>query len=209
MRPTFPAGDLAATMARPHSERVRSGAAMYEKRMPRLWSGVPIPGARAVNLTSDPTQEDPMSASTSAGAIRADLADAVTASRAAREAAERELRLSVLARSRVGETLERTAQRRGLVESERAQLRAEYAAADRVVAERQAAVDRARELERAATVVADAFEAEATSASPLAAALLELIGSKAGAAPRARATVTSGRRPAPAVRLRGTHPRTA
>jgi hypothetical protein len=56
-------------------------------------------------------------------------------------------------------------------------------------------------------VVAEAFEAEAASASPLAAALLELVGSKTGVAPRAR--TAAPRRAAPAVRLRGTRPRTA
>ncbi|WP_194397504.1 hypothetical protein [Microbacterium atlanticum] len=149
-----------------------------------------------------------MSAATTAGAVRADLTDALAASRATRAAAERALRVSVVARTRAGEALERTAQRRGLDESERARLRAEYAAADRIVADRQAAVDKAREFERAAAIVADAFETEAASASPLAAALLELIGSKTGAAPRARKT-PAPRRTAPAVRLGGTRPRTA
>ncbi|WP_203582311.1 hypothetical protein [Microbacterium hibisci] len=141
-------------------------------------------------------------------AIRAELADARTASRTARETAERELRVSVVARSRVADALERTAARPGLEESERARLRAEYAAADRVVAERQAAVDKAREFEAAAAVVADAFEAEATSASPLAAALIQLVGSKSSAT-RGRAVPASARRVAPAVRLRGTRPRSA
>lgn len=149
-----------------------------------------------------------MSASATAGAVRADLTDALSASRTAREAAERELRRSVALRSRAGEALERTAQRRGLAEDERARLRAEYAAADRVVAERQAALEKAREFERAAAVVAQAFDAEASSASPLAAALLELVGSKTGAAARARAGAPAARR-APAVRLRGARPRTA
>lgn len=149
-----------------------------------------------------------MSASATAGAVRADLTDALSASRTAREAAERELRRSVALRSRAGEALERTAQRGGVAEDERARLRAEYAAADRVVAERQAALDKAREFERAATVVAQAFDAEASSASPLAAALLELVGSKTGAAARARAGAPAARR-TPAVRLRGARPRTA
>jgi hypothetical protein len=150
-----------------------------------------------------------MSASASAGTVRADLTDALTASRTAREAAERELRRSVAARTRAGEALERTAQRRGLDEDERARLRAEYAAADRVVGERRAAVEKAREFERAATIVARAFEAEASSASPLAAALLELVGSKNGAASRTRSAAPAVRRAAPAVRLRGARPRTA
>ncbi|HEY9307075.1 MAG TPA: hypothetical protein VIP82_04650 [Microbacterium sp.] len=124
-------------------------------------------------------------AAASTSAVRADLADAVTASRSARAAAERELRLSVVMRSRAAVALERTAQRPGLDENGRARLRAEYAVADRAVAERRAAVDRAREFERAAAVVAQAFETEATSASPLAAALLALVGSRGSARRRA------------------------
>ncbi|MFK4807823.1 hypothetical protein ACI3KX_18335, partial [Microbacterium sp. ZW CA_36] len=100
-------------------------------------------------------------AATSTSAVRADLADAVAASHTAREAAERELRLSVALRARAGEALERTARRPGLDETERARLRAEYAAADAVVAQRRAAVDKALEFERAAAVVARAFETEA------------------------------------------------
>jgi len=180
---------------------------MYENGMPRLWSGVPVHGIPIVS-PPPPTQEDPMAAaSTSAGIVRAELAEALSASRAAREAAERELRLGVVVRSRAADALERTARRPGLDESERARLRAEYAAADRVVAERQAALDKAREFERAATVVAEAFESEATSASPLAAALLELVGSRG--ASRGRAARTTPRRTPPAVRLGGTRPRTA
>lgn len=148
-------------------------------------------------------------AAASTSAVRAELADALDTSRTALEAAERELRRSIVARSRAAVTLEHTAQRRGVDESERARLRAEYAAADRVVAEHQAAVDKAREFQRAATVVAEAFETEAASASPLAAALLELIGSKSGGTTRGRAPLASARRTAPAVRLRGSRPRTA
>ncbi|MEV5071076.1 hypothetical protein MRBLMI12_002695 [Microbacterium sp. LMI12-1-1.1] len=146
-------------------------------------------------------------AATSTSAVRADLADAVAASRTAREAAERELRLSVALRARAGEALERTARRPGLDETERARLRAEYAAADAVVAQRRAAVDKALEFERAAAVVARAFETEAASASPLAAALLELVGSRGVS--RGRAARASVRRTTPAVRLGGTRPRTA
>ncbi|WP_426323930.1 hypothetical protein [Microbacterium sp. E-13] len=148
-----------------------------------------------------------MSASASAGAVRAELTEALAASRATRATAERELRLSVVARSRAGEALERTARRPGLHESERERLRAEYAAADRVVAERRAAVDKALEFERAATVVAEAFESEAASASPLAAALLELVGSTT--ASRGRTPRATARRAAPAVRLGAARPRTA
>lgn len=148
-----------------------------------------------------------MSASTSAGAVRAELTGALEASRATRATAERELRLSVVARSRVGEALERTARRAGLDESERERLRAEYAAADRVVAERRAAVEKALEFERAALVVAQAFETEAASASPLAAALIELVGSTS--ASRGRTPRTTARRAAPAVRLGAARPRTA
>ncbi|KAF2414809.1 hypothetical protein B1729_02965 [Microbacterium sp. B35-04] len=147
-------------------------------------------------------------AAASTPAVRAELVGALDASRAAREAAERELRRSIAVRYRVGEILERTAGRRGLDEAERVRLRDEYAAADRVVAERRAAVDKAREFERAAIVVAEAFETEAASASPLAAALLELVGSRAGAT-RGRAPVAAARRAAPAARLRSTRPRTA
>ncbi|WP_342001802.1 hypothetical protein MRBLWH7_002056 [Microbacterium sp. LWH7-1.2] len=139
--------------------------------------------------------------------VRAELADALDASRAAREEAERELHRSVALRSRAGEALERTARRPGLDESERARLRAEYAAADRVVAERRAAVDKAQEFERAASVVAGAFEDEAASASPLAAALLQLVGSKRGGTAR-RGALASGRT-APAARVRSPRPRTA
>ena len=154
-------------------------------------------------------------AAASTPAVRAELAGALDASRATREAAERELRRSIAARSRAGETLERTAGRRGLDEAERVRLRAEYVAADRVVAERRAAVDKAREFERAAIVVAEAFETEAASASPLAAALLELVSSRAGAASsaagsgRGRAPVAAARRTTAAVRVRNTRPRTA
>lgn len=140
--------------------------------------------------------------------IRAELADALVASRAAREQAERELHRSVVLRSRAGEALERTARRAGLHETERARLRAEYAAADHVVAERRTALDDAQKLEHAASVVAGAYEAEAASASPLAAALLQLIGSQHGGTARRGARATSGRT-APTARVRIPRPRTA
>ena len=149
-----------------------------------------------------------MTASTAAAA-RIELADALDASRAARATAEHELRRSVVARSRAAEALERTARRPGVDEDERARLRAEYAAADRVVAERRAAVDRAREFERAAAVVADAFESEPAASNALAQALVELAGSARRGATRGRAALASARRAAPAVRLRGTRPRSA
>lgn len=149
-----------------------------------------------------------MAAPTSAAVARIELGDALEASRAARATAEHELRRSIIARSRAAEALERTAARPGVDEDERARLRAEYAAADRVVAQRQAAVDRAREFERAATVVADAFESDEAS-GVLAQALLELAGSARRGATRGRAALASARRAAPAVRLRGTRPRSA
>ena len=102
--------------------------------------------------------------------VRAELADALDASRLARETAERELHRSIALRSR-------------------------------------AAVLKAQEFERAASVVASAFEAEATSASPLAAALLQLVGSKRGGTTR-RGALASGRT-APAARVRSPRPRTA
>ncbi|WP_374977014.1 hypothetical protein ACEYYH_04200 [Microbacterium trichothecenolyticum] len=139
--------------------------------------------------------------------VRAELAEALDASRTAREEAERELHRSVALRSRAAEALERTARRPGLDESERECLRTEYAAADRVVAERRAAVDKAQEFERAASVVAGAFETEAASASPLAAALLQLVGSKRGSTAR-RGSLATGRT-APAARVRSPRPRTA
>jgi hypothetical protein len=141
--------------------------------------------------------------------VRTDLAEAVGASRTSREEAERALRLAVAVRSRAADALERTARRAGVDEAERARLRGEYAAAARAVADRQAALDTAHEFERAATVVADAFETEASSASPLAAALLELIGSQAArTSGRGRPSRTSTRRTASA-RLGATRPRTA
>ncbi|MDR7188688.1 hypothetical protein J2Y46_001511 [Microbacterium sp. BE35] len=139
--------------------------------------------------------------------VRAELADALDASRVARETAERELHRSIALRSRAAEALERTARRPGLDESERARLRAEYAAADHVVAERRAVFEKRQEFERAASVVARAFEAEATSASPLAAALLQLVGSKRGGTAR-HGALASGRT-APAARVRSPRPRTA
>lgn len=148
-------------------------------------------------------------ATTTAAAARTELADALDASRAARTTAEHELRRSVFARSRAAEALERTAGRADVHEPERARLRAEYAAADRVVAERRAAVDRAREFERAAVVVADAFESDTASSNALAQALLELAGSARRGATRGRAALASARRAAPAVHLRGTRPRSA
>jgi hypothetical protein len=168
---------------------------MYDNRMPPLWNGVPR------------TREDPMAAA-STSAVRVDLADAVTASRSARAAAERELRLSVVARSRVGEALERTAQRPGVTEAERTRLRAEYAAADRVVAQRRTALDEAKQFEHAASVIADAYEVEAASASPLAAALIQLVGSQHGGTARRGARASSGRT-APAARVRSPRARTA
>ena len=149
-----------------------------------------------------------MTASTAAAA-RIELADALDASRAARATAEHELRRSVVARSRAAEALERTARRPGVDEDERARLRAEYAAADRVVAERRAAVDRAREFERAAAVVADAFESEPAASNALAQALVELAGSARRGATRGRAALASARRAAPAVRPRGSRPLSA
>ncbi|WP_345544187.1 hypothetical protein [Microbacterium jejuense] len=158
-----------------------------------------------------PNLEDPMSAASTSspvGDVRTDLAAAVGASRTSREAAERALRMAVAVRSRAAEALERTARQHGIDESERARLRAEYAAADQVVADRRAAVDTAREFERAAAVVAEAFDAEASTASPLAAALRELIGSQSGrTASRSRSGRTA-RRAAPG-RVNAARPRTA
>ncbi len=149
-----------------------------------------------------------MTATSPAAPARTDLAEAVAASRLAREDVERELRRSIFLRNHAAEALERSAARPGLDEDERARLRAEYAAADLTVAERRAAVERAREFERAAVVVAGAVETAAT-AEPVAAALLDLIGAARSGAARGRSALASARRPAPAVRLRGTRPRTA
>ncbi|MDQ7878316.1 hypothetical protein Q9R08_10060 [Microbacterium sp. QXD-8] len=147
-------------------------------------------------------------AAASTSAVRAELADALTASRAAREQAERELHRSVALRARAGEALERTARRPGLDETERARLRAEYAAADRVVAQRRTALDEAKKFEHAASVIAGAYEAEAASASPLAAALLQLVGPQRGGTARRGARASSART-APAARVRSPRARTA
>jgi hypothetical protein len=77
------------------------------------------------------------------------------------------------------------------------------------VSARQADVERAREFEHAAAVVAGAFEAEAASTGPLAAALLELVGSARAGVTRGRAALASARRAAPAVRPRGSRPLSA
>lgn len=151
---------------------------------------------------------------TTPAARREQLDDALAASRAAREAAERELNRSIAIRSRAGEALERTARRPGIDEGERARLRAEYAAADRTVAEHRAAVDRAREFERAAGIVAQAFQTDAletdtVTSRALADALLDLVASGRRSATRGRAALVSARRAAPAARLRGTRPRSA
>jgi len=170
---------------------------MYENGMPRL----------LVFVT--PNLEDPMSAA-STGILRTELDTAVTASHEAREVAERELHRSRALRSRAAEALERTARRSGCDEDERARLRAEYAAADRVVGERQADLDRARELENAVGVVAGAYEASPAPMHAVAAALLEFVAPAPAARPsRARAARGSARRAEPAARLQGTRPRTA
>ncbi|MBD3942597.1 hypothetical protein IF188_12900 [Microbacterium sp. NEAU-LLC] len=170
--------------------------AMYETGMPRLL------------VVVTPNLEDPMSAA-STGILRTELDTAVAASRADREAAERELSRSRAARSRAADALELSARRAGCDEHERAQLRLAYVAADRVVAESQAALNRARELENAVTVVAGAYGA-APSLRPVAAAVLESVTpAPAARASRARAARASARRAEPAARLRGTRPRTA
>lgn len=181
---------------------------MYENRAASLWTDV---------RERDTSQEDPMTAPQPAQIARAELADAVDASRIAVTTAERELRRSVVARSRAAEALERTARMPGLDEDERARRRADYTAADRAVAERRAAADRARDLARAAAVVADAFETEfetrfeteAASASRLAGALIDLVGSARGTGPRARTALAAARRATASARLRNTRPRTA
>ena len=146
----------------------------------------------------------------STGILRTELDSAVAASREAREAAERELHRTRAVRSRAAEALERTARRPGCDEDERARLRAEYAAADRVVGERRADLDRARELEHAVTVVAGAYDPSHAPMQPVAAALLESVApAPAARASRARAARGSARRAEPAARLRGTRPRTA
>ncbi|MDW4573916.1 hypothetical protein R8Z57_14130 [Microbacterium sp. M3] len=150
-----------------------------------------------------------MAATRSAKTIRAELADARDASRTARELAERELRISVVARSRAAEALERTAARPGVEETHRERLRAQYAAADRVVAQRRAALDKAREFESAAVVVVDAFESEATSASPLAAALLQVVGSKRATTPRTVTRTVPSPRTGSTAGVRSPRPRTA
>lgn len=150
-----------------------------------------------------------MTASHPAGLVRADLTDAVEASRIALSTAERELHRSVVVRSRAAQALERTARQPGLDEDERARRRADYAAADRAVTDHRSEVERARELARAAKIVAAAFESATASAGPVAAALIELVGPTRSTAPRVRAARATARRATSAVRLPHTRPRTA
>ena len=149
------------------------------------------------------------SPSAAARAVRTELTVALDAARTAREHAERDLRLATVVRGRAAEALERTARNPLVDESARSALRGDYAAADRVVAARRAELERAREFERAAVVVTGAFETEAASAGPLAAALLELVGAARTGATRGRAALASARRATPAVRPRGSRPLSA
>ncbi|WP_106816585.1 hypothetical protein [Microbacterium timonense] len=153
-----------------------------------------------------------MTASASTATVGEQLADALATCRADRESAERALRVSIAKRSRAGVELERTAGRRDLSEDDRARLRAAHAEADRAVARCRDGLERTRELERAARIVAAAFEAQ-LAADPLAAALAQLSGQLSGQPAGARAaghrTRTVPRPAAPLVRLRSARRRTA
>lgn len=150
-----------------------------------------------------------MTASASTATVGEHLADALATCRADRESAERALRVSIAKRSRAGVELEQTAGRRDLSEDDRARLRAAHAEADRAVARCRDGLERTRELERAARIVAAAFEAQTLAADPLAAALAQLSGQPAGARAAGHRTRTVPRPAAPLVRLRSARRRTA
>ena len=90
-----------------------------------------------------------------AGQLHRILAEALASTGEATAAAERELRVAESARSRAARALEYGLHPMTLDETERARLRAAYAAADAVVAEKRHAVDRSRTLADAVQTIAD------------------------------------------------------
>lgn len=150
-----------------------------------------------------------MAPSPSSALARTELAAAVEASRIALSTAESHLHRSLVARSRAAEALERTARQPGLDEDERSRRRADYAAAEGAVIARRSEVERARELVRAAEIVADAVESHAASASTLAAALIDVVDTRRGVAPRPRTALAAARRTSSPARFPRTRPRTS
>ncbi len=86
------------------------------------------------------------------------LADALTATRADTVQAERDLRIAQTERARAARALEYGLRPMTIDETDRARLRAAYAAADSAVADQQRVVDRARALESAARVIAESAD---------------------------------------------------
>ena len=85
------------------------------------------------------------------------LADALESARTATASAERELRVAEAERARTARALEYDLRPMTLDEAGRAQLRAAYAEADAVVAEKRRTRDQARTLADAVTTIADSI----------------------------------------------------
>jgi phage shock protein A len=93
-----------------------------------------------------------------AGKLHRILAEALASTGEATVGAERELRVAESERARAARALESGVYPMTFDEAERARLRAAYAAADAVVAEKRRAAEHSRTLVRAVQTVADAIE---------------------------------------------------
>ena len=103
-------------------------------------------------------QERADAAPDAAGQLHRILAEALASTGDAIALAERELRVAEAARSRAARALEYGLHPMTLDETERARLRAAYAAADAVVADKRHAVDRSRTLRHAVQTIADTID---------------------------------------------------
>lgn len=103
-------------------------------------------------------QERADAAPDGAGELHRILAEALASTGEATTLAEREVRVAEAARSRAARALEYGLHPMTLDETERARLRAVYAAADAVVADKRHAVDRSRTLGHAVQTIADTID---------------------------------------------------
>jgi vacuolar-type H+-ATPase subunit E/Vma4 len=103
-------------------------------------------------------EQERADAAPAAGELHRILSEALASTGEAAAKALRELRTAEAERGRTARALEYGLHPMTLDEAERARLRAAYAAADVVVAEKRAALDHARTLGHAVKTVADALE---------------------------------------------------
>jgi len=113
---------------------------------------------RATSVIPAVDEEQADAAPDATGELHRILVEAQASVREATAGAERELHAAEAARTRAARALEYGLHPMTLDEAERARLRADYAAADAVVAQKRHTVDHSRTLEHAVKTVADAID---------------------------------------------------